>query len=104
MRRRLAIAALLGVVLLAAVALAAELLWHCPRPDCFGGPGTAYYKCPTHGVFTAVAYYTDDYDGPPDRLCPSCPPDDSVWCSADSAVCNANSTHRWYAPFWEGYK
>ena len=30
MKRRLTIAALLGVVLLAAVALAAEWLWHCP--------------------------------------------------------------------------
>ena len=101
MRSRLAMAALLGVVLLAAVVLAAEWIWSCPRMDCFGSPGTAYYACPScDTVFTKVAYYTDDYLGPPDRECPKC----HSMCDADSAVCDANGAHRWYAPFWESYK
>jgi len=103
MKRRLTIAAVLGVVLLAAVALAAEWLWHC---HC-GCLGTAYYACPSEDtVFSdSIADYTDDYVGPPDRLCPFCSP--GVLCDADSVVCDANPPnpkHRFYAPFWEGYK
>ncbi len=99
-KRSLTIAAVLGVVLLVAVVLAAEGVWDCPL--CLGlyDPGTAYYTCPTHGVFPAPAYWTDEYTGPPDRVCPFC----STSCDADSAVCNTNSSHRWYAPFWQGYK
>jgi len=98
---RHAIAAMLGVTLVATVALAAEWIWYCPR-ECIGASlGTAYYDCPQDGVFTKVAYYTDDDLGPPDRLCPT---DSVTMCHADSVVCNANSAHRWYAPLWEGYK
>jgi len=103
-RRRLAIAAVLGVTLVATVALAAEWVWHCPLCSGEENLGTAYYACPSEDtVFSdSIADYTDDYVGPPDRLCPFCSP--GVLCDADSAVCNGNPTHRWYAPFWEGYK
>lgn len=100
MKRGPAIAAVLGVVLLIAVAVAAEWIWDCPLCGGLADRGTAYYTCPTCGVFSNTAYYTDNYVGPPDRNCPSC----SSPCDVDSAVCNGNSTHRWYAPFWEGYK
>jgi hypothetical protein len=98
-RRRLTMVAVLGVVLLVAVALAAEWIWDCPT--CIGPAdrGTAYYTCTSHGVFSDTAYCTDDYVGPPDRICPSC----GSPCDADSAVCNTNGSHRWYAPFWDGY-
>ena len=102
MRRWLTIAAVLGVVLLVAVALADQWIWDCPL---CGGPadrGIAYYTCPTCGVFSTTAWYTDDYVGPPKRICTICALGDS--CVADSAVCNSDSTHRWYPPFWNGYK
>ena len=98
MKRRLAIAAVLGVVLLAAVALAFEWQWYCKAPGC-GASGTAYYTCPTHGVFSTRAYGTDQRVGPPDRYCPIC----NQQCSAASAVCNGPSHHRYYKPGWIGY-
>jgi len=98
-RRRLTIAAVLGIVLLIAVALAGEWLWHCPVLGC-GSLGTAYYTCPSCGVFSVEAWYTDHETGPPDRVCPSC--STTAW-EADSAVCNTIGAHRWYHPFWDGY-
>lgn len=103
MKRRLAIAAVLGVVLLAAVALATEWLWHCPQCSYVG---TAYYACPDHaGVISYDAYGTSERDGPPDRLCWYCLEQyqDSVWIYADSALCSNTPPHRYYAPDWYGY-
>ena len=102
MKRGLAIAAVLGVVLLVAVVLAYEWLWFCPKCPSPGTGGTAYYTCTTHGVFSADAYQTDNNYGPPVRVCPSCLPD-SVWCYADSAVCRGNPPHRFYKPLWTDY-
>jgi hypothetical protein len=103
MKRGLAIAAVLGVVLLVAVALATEWLWYCPQCSYVG---TAYYSCPNHcGVISYDAYGTDERVGPPDRLCWYCLEQyqDSVWCHADSAVCHNTPPHRYYAPDWTGY-
>jgi len=75
-----------------------EWQWYCKAPGC-GASGTAYYTCPTHGVFSTRAYGTDQRVGPPDRYCPIC----NQQCSADSAVCNGPSHHRYYKPGWIGY-
>ncbi|HTW92346.1 MAG TPA: hypothetical protein VMH22_11625 [bacterium] len=96
MRSRVLAAVALGVVLMAGVMVAGDYVWHCML---CGSPGTAYYTCPTHGVFTAPAYYTDRHVGPPERPCPQ----DSVLYSADSAVCSGLAHHRFYAPNWSGY-
>jgi hypothetical protein len=103
MKRGLVTAATLGVVLFIAVAVALEWPWDCPLCGGLEDRGIAYYTCPSHNVFVdSVADYTDDYVGPPDRICPvlGC----SQSCDADSAVCNSEPTHRWYAPYWEGYR
>jgi len=95
-KRRPMVAAALGVVLLLAVALAYEWLWHCKSCNY---QGTAFYTCAGDGVFSATAYGTSERAGPPDRLCPGC----GQRYSADSAVCSGPSPHRYYYPGWVNY-
>ncbi len=96
MKRRLVVAAALGVALIVAVVLA-YTLWHC---GICGWEGRAHYTCPTHGWFATPAYDPEGGNpGPPDHICPKC----STMCPADSAVCSGPLRHRYYPPSWSGY-
>jgi hypothetical protein len=86
MKRKTALIAGLGVLLLlTGVALALEL-WPCP--NCNHTPMAAYYTCANHVPplwFVRDAYQSPDYEPPPPAQMPC--PDCGNPCDADSVVC-----------------
>jgi len=94
-KRTLAIAIGLGVVLLVAVALAYNT-WYCRR---CGAEGKAFYHC-TDWQWDQPAETWPGHLGPPPKPCPAC----GDTCLADSAWCRGATTHKYYASQnWAGY-
>ena len=95
-KRTLAIAIGLGVVLLVAVALA-YATWYCPVPGC-GAEGKAFYYCSPCNHYWNQPAETGPTPGPPQQLCSGC----DERRAAYAAVCHGDPAH-WYYPPWNGY-
>ena len=113
MKRTLALAVALSVMLLASTASAVNwVTWYCPIPYPDPPPptcdslGKVHYTCDQLHYFSTLATVDSDGDipGPPTGVqCPACGLPNPT--DPDSGTCHnfAWGPHKYYPPFWYGY-